>query len=113
MSQSRAVIIPTRSDSLPLTFGEAMQLKRPVVVTDVGDLRHFTEKYEVGLVVPPASPDLLAEALVHMIDHGDEVKGRYDECVEELDIDQAADSFVQWLTEYMPARQEAQTPVSC
>ncbi len=112
-AQARAIVIPTRSDSLPLTFGEAMQLGRPVVATDVGDLRHFTEKYEVGLVVPPASPDLLAEALEYMIDHGDEVKGRYDDCVEELDIDRAADSFVQWLTEYIPARQETQSAVPC
>lgn len=113
MAQARAVVIPTRSDSLPLTFGEAMQLKRPVVVTDVGDLKHFTEKYEVGLVVPSASPDLLAEALEQMIDHGEDIKGRYDECVEELDIDHAADSFVQWLTEYMPAQKETQAAVPC
>jgi len=113
MAQARAIVIPTRSDSLPLTFGEAMQLERPVVVTDVGDLKHFTEKYEVGLTVPPESPDLLAEALEYMINQGDEIKGRFSECVEELDIDRAADSFVQWLTEYLPARQEANSPVSC
>lgn len=113
MAQARAIVLPTRSDSLPLTFGEAMQLSRPVVVTDVGDLKHFTQKYEVGLVVPPASPDLLAEALEHMVEHGDDIKGKYDECVEELDIDRASDSFIRWLTEYMPAREETQTSVSC
>jgi glycosyltransferase involved in cell wall biosynthesis len=113
MRQARAIVIPTRLDSLPLTFGEAMQLEQPVVVTDVGDLRHFTEKYEVGLVVPPASSDHLAEALEYMINHGDDIKGKYSECVQELDVDQAADSFVKWLAEYMPARQEAQTPASC
>jgi glycosyltransferase involved in cell wall biosynthesis len=113
MAQARAIVIPTRSDSLPLTFGEAMQLSRPVVATDVGDLRHFTEKYDVGLVVPPASPDQLAEALEYMIEHGDDINGKYDACVEELDIDRAAESFVSWLTEYMPARQETQTAVPC
>lgn len=113
MSQARAIVIPTHVDSLPLTFGEAMQLERPVVVTDVGDLRLFTEKYEVGLVVPPASPDYLAEALEQIIDHGDQIKGKYDECVRELDTEQAADTFVKWLTEYLPARQETETAVSC
>ena len=63
MSIASAAVIPTHVDSLPLTFGEAVQLGRPVIATDVGDLRYFIEKYSVGIVAPPKSPELLAEAI--------------------------------------------------
>jgi glycosyltransferase involved in cell wall biosynthesis len=98
---SAGVVIPTHCDSLPLTFGEAMQLKRPVIVTDVGDLKYFTEKYDVGLVVPPASTNLLAEALAEFITDEKEYDGGFDECVRELDIDMAADRFAGWLQNHL------------
>jgi glycosyltransferase involved in cell wall biosynthesis len=104
IAKSRAVIIPTRLDSLPLTFGEAMQLKRPVIVTDIGDLRQFTEKYKVGLVVPPRSPEYLADAITTFIREKKDYGNRFDACLEELDIDQAANNFTSWLQNYLSHR---------
>jgi glycosyltransferase involved in cell wall biosynthesis len=43
-------VIPTKSDSLPLVFSEAVQAGRPVVGTDVGDLGRFIRRYRVGVV---------------------------------------------------------------
>jgi glycosyltransferase involved in cell wall biosynthesis len=99
IESARAVVIPTRSDSLPLTFGEAMQLKRPVIVTDVGDLRRFTERYHVGVVVPPASPAQLAAALRRFIEENRDYGNGFDECVRELDVDVAAERFLAWLAD--------------
>jgi glycosyltransferase involved in cell wall biosynthesis len=98
---SSAVVIPTHRDSLPLTFGEAMQLKRPVIVTDVGDLGYFTEKFGVGLIVPRRSPEHLADTLAKFITDKKEYKTGFEECVEELDIDAAADRFTRWLQNHL------------
>ena len=44
------VVIPTKSDSLPLVFSEAVQACRPVIGTNIGDLGTFIRRYGVGLV---------------------------------------------------------------
>jgi len=113
MNLAAGVIIPTRCDSLPLTFGEAMQLKRPVIVTDIGDLKYFTEKYGVGLVVPPGSPNHLAEAMIRFISEKKEYGHGFDECVEELDIDRAADRFTDWLHNHLAHRTAAPEKALC
>ncbi|MCK5126376.1 MAG: glycosyltransferase [candidate division Zixibacteria bacterium] len=111
--KSSAVVIPTHADSLPLTFGEAMQLNHPVIATDVGDLRYFIEKYQVGTVVPAQSPEKLAEALRLFITNGTPVKQRFDECVNELNIDRAADSFADWLISYLSKDSVRRESVAC
>ena len=113
ISKSAGVVIPTRSDSLPLTFGEAMQLKRPVIVTDIGDLKYFTEKYGVGLVVPPSSPNHLADAMTSFITEKKEYKDGFEECIEELDINLAADRFVAWLKNHLAHQSETREKVLC
>lgn len=93
ISESDAVIIPTHADSLPLTFGEAIQLKRPVIVTDIGDLRYFTERYRVGLVVPAKNRSYLTKAMIRFCTNDWKPDENFDGCAAELDIDRAADRF--------------------
>jgi len=59
-----AVVIPSRSESIPLVFGEAVQAGKPLIVTDVGDMGDLIRKYGGGVVVPPQSPQQLAEEIV-------------------------------------------------
>jgi len=101
MGEASAIIIPTHRDSLPLTFGEAMQLKKPVLATDIGDLKRFIDKYDVGLVVPPQAPDQLAEGILAMAENRCRINPRFEECVREIDIDMAAEKFAGWLKEYI------------
>lgn len=62
------VVIPTKSDSLPLVFSEAVQARRPVVGTDVGDLGSFIRRFHVGVVCDAAEPALLAAAMQQIAD---------------------------------------------
>jgi glycosyltransferase involved in cell wall biosynthesis len=62
------VVIPTKSDSLPLVFSEAIQAYRPVIGTDVGDLGAFIRRFHLGVVCDDASPQLLAAAMQQMAD---------------------------------------------
>ena len=54
---------PSLRESLPLAVLEAMQLARPIVATDVGDLRMVLDDGRAGLLVPPGDIDALAVAL--------------------------------------------------
>ncbi len=62
------VVIPTKSDSLPLVFSEAIQARRPVIGTDVGDLGAFIRRFHVGIVCDAAEPALLSAAMIRMAD---------------------------------------------
>lgn len=57
------LVVPSRSESMPLVVTEAARFGTPVVVTDVGDLGPLVQQHRAGLVVPPERPDLLAEAM--------------------------------------------------
>lgn len=101
ISLSTAVIIPTHADSLPLTFGEAMQLGKPVIATDVGDLRYFIEKYRVGTVAPPRQTGELAGAIINLLAQGRDFRPGCAACARELDVDSAADQFAGWLHNHL------------
>lgn len=61
---ARAVVIPSRADSLPLVFSEAIQCGTPVVVYDTGDLGHFVRRFNLGAVVATGDVISLAQALI-------------------------------------------------
>lgn len=46
---SHWVIIPSRSDSIPLVFSEAMRAGTPVITSTLADLKYLVNKYKVGL----------------------------------------------------------------
>jgi glycosyltransferase involved in cell wall biosynthesis len=57
------VVIPSRSESIPLVFSEALNFDREMIVTDVGDMGDLGREYHVARVVPPEDPLALKEAM--------------------------------------------------
>lgn len=55
--------LPSWWEAMPLSVLEAMAASLPVVATDVGDVRRLVADGESGFVVPPRSPQALADAL--------------------------------------------------
>ena len=45
------LIIPSRIESIPLIFVDALQMRLPVIATDVGNLGEMVKKFDVGLVI--------------------------------------------------------------
>jgi glycosyltransferase involved in cell wall biosynthesis len=57
------LIIPSRIESIPLVLTDALQMRLPVLATNVGDIGDLIGRYSVGKVVPADDPVALAEAM--------------------------------------------------
>ena len=53
----------------PLKVFDYMACGKAIVTTDVGGLREFTEKYNIGLAVPPDNSKKLTEAIFKLINN--------------------------------------------
>lgn len=57
------VVIPSRIESIPVVFSDAMQVGRPVVASPVGDLPRILNEYACGVVADTADSSGLMRAL--------------------------------------------------
>lgn len=65
----RVVCLPTwYPEGLPTALLEAAAIGRPVVTTDIVGCREFARDNETALVVPPKSPEAIADALERLLD---------------------------------------------
>jgi glycosyltransferase involved in cell wall biosynthesis len=62
-TSSHCVVIPSRSESIPLVFSEALNFNKDLIVTDVGDMGMLGRQYEVAWVVRPEDPKALKEMM--------------------------------------------------
>lgn len=61
------VVLPSRLEGQPLALLEAQAGARPVVATAVGGVAEVVSHGETGLLVPPANPGALAEAVAALL----------------------------------------------
>lgn len=57
------LVIPSRSDSIPLVFSEAMRVGTPVIASDLPDLKYLINKYKVGITFKTGNEDELVTIL--------------------------------------------------
>jgi glycosyltransferase involved in cell wall biosynthesis len=62
MSKSDFVVIPSRSESIPLVLSEAVQSKKPILLTNVGDMGNLASKFNIGFIQEPNAKSI-AEGL--------------------------------------------------
>jgi glycosyltransferase involved in cell wall biosynthesis len=60
---SRALVLPSFSEGLPVTLMEALALGRPVVTTAIAGIPELVQDGVNGWVVPPSSLDALVDAM--------------------------------------------------
>ncbi|MBI3965525.1 MAG: glycosyltransferase [Chloroflexi bacterium] len=65
-----ALVIPSRSESLPVVAIEAIRSSRPIVAAAVGDVPRLVSQYGAGLIVPPEDSTALAGALRCICERG-------------------------------------------
>jgi glycosyltransferase involved in cell wall biosynthesis len=66
MSCCHWLIIPSRIESIPLIFGDALQMRIPVIGTEVGDLGNLIRSLNVGRVAAAADPETLAQLMMEV-----------------------------------------------
>jgi glycosyltransferase involved in cell wall biosynthesis len=64
-------VLPSLSEGLPVVALEALFMRCPVVATDVGGTGEAIEHEKTGLLVPPADPKSLADAMIRMYESND------------------------------------------
>ncbi len=65
--ESRALVLPSFAEGLPVAFMEALALGRPVISTYVAGIPELINR-ECGWLVPAGSVDLLADAMTEALD---------------------------------------------
>ena len=75
-ASSDCVVIPSRSESIPLVFSEALNFDKEMIVTDVGDLGRLGRDYGVAEVIPPEDPAALLRAMKKRILQNRETRTR-------------------------------------
>jgi glycosyltransferase involved in cell wall biosynthesis len=75
---SDCVVIPSRSESIPLVFSEALNFNKELIVTNVGDMGMLGRRYGVAWVIPPEDPKALKEMMEKKVEsqvHENEADG--------------------------------------
>ena len=61
------LLIPSRIESIPIMFSDAMQSGCPVIATPVGDLPQLIKKYGAGIIASALSPVAFSQAIQHAL----------------------------------------------
>lgn len=77
-----ALVIPSRIESIPVIFSDAMACSCPVVVTTVGDMARLILEHNVGALCPPENPQALADAMAFIAEGERPSRERYRAAVE-------------------------------
>jgi glycosyltransferase involved in cell wall biosynthesis len=98
------VVVPSRSESIPLVLSEALQAGKALLVTDVGDMGKLVRSNGLGEVVPKEDAPALAAALRRFIQNPwvPQEAGRK-RIIEELMFDSAAPRLLRRLEELVAA----------
>ncbi|MBN1342360.1 MAG: glycosyltransferase [Phycisphaerae bacterium] len=74
LAAANVFVFPSRTEGLPTALLEAMAAGLPIVTTDVPGCRDLIINEQTGLLVPPQSPQRLAEAIRRVLDDVDLAK---------------------------------------
>lgn len=89
------VVIPSRKESIPVVLSEAVQARKRLIVSDVGDMGELVRRFRLGQVVRPESVSELSAALRRFAEGRHEAEpAAFDEACRLFDIDAAAKRFL-------------------
>jgi glycosyltransferase involved in cell wall biosynthesis len=71
LAASRALVLPSFGEGLPVVIMEAMAMGRPIVSTDVGGISELVMDGDTGWLVSPGDPERLAEVIKLALESSD------------------------------------------
>ncbi len=94
LRQADCLVIPSKGDSIPLVFSEALQMGTPLIVNDVGDMGRLVREFDLGRVVPPGDVQKLIQAMIGFrLDKKDHTRN-IPEALKLFDPDKAVDDYL-------------------
>ena len=94
IKQADCVTIPSKSDSIPLVFSEALQMGTPLIVNNVGDMGYLVERFGLGKVVPPGEIQKLAQAMIEFACEKKDYSQKIPEALRLLNIEKAVEDYI-------------------
>lgn len=89
------VAIPSRIESIPVVFSDAMQARRPVIATPVGDLPQLVPALGCGVLAQSANEAGIADAIQQAVSTpSHDYAQRLANCALAFDVSSAAQSFL-------------------
>ena len=76
LAEAAVLVVPSRSEGLPLVVLEAMAMGTPIVATRVGAIGDVLQDGELGILVPPDDPEGLAGAVAEVLTDPDAAERR-------------------------------------
>ncbi|MDX8395406.1 MAG: glycosyltransferase [Mariprofundaceae bacterium] len=93
------LVLPSRSESIPVVFSECMQMKTPIIASPVGDLPKLINEYNVGVLMKDVSSEALLLAMQQALKSS---PASFDKNIEtaakEFDVKKACFRFVEVLS---------------
>lgn len=84
MLSSDVLVIPSRSESLPLVLLEAAKAGLPVLASNVGDCPRLIRDYNIGHVVEREDPEKLARKMYQFMEQKKSLKKKYQEGLKKI-----------------------------
>jgi len=98
MSACDCLVVPSRNESIPIVFSEALQAGLPMLVTDVGDMGELARRHGLAAPVPAADVGALAAAMGRFIEDREAQTAAYKKARQELlrifDVGATADRYL-------------------
>jgi glycosyltransferase involved in cell wall biosynthesis len=73
-SISKIIVLPYTKVTQSGVLHQAIAYGKPVVVADVDGISKMVKKYNVGYIVPPRDSKAIADAILNMLDHQEEME---------------------------------------
>ncbi|MCQ4251917.1 glycosyltransferase family 4 protein [Pseudomonas stutzeri] len=74
IARSHVFVLPSYREGLPRSTQEAMAIGRAVITTDVPGCRETVSDGVNGFLVPPWDPVILADKMLYLVEHPEEIK---------------------------------------
>jgi glycosyltransferase involved in cell wall biosynthesis len=110
LKESDCLVIPSKGDSIPLVFSEALQMMTPLIVTDVGDMGDLVKRFDLGKVVPCGDVQKLACAMKEFIKERKDYSKNIPEVLKFLNIEKAVDDYLRIIREYSRPQSAVRRP---
>lgn len=88
------LILPSRIESIPVIFSDAMQGRCPIIATPVGDLPRLMKEYNVGLIAEDTTSKHLYDSIKQALETSPaNYGGGLENALEQFDVSNAAQFF--------------------